>query len=239
MENSNYNRSYYSEGYGTSGSMVMQNTMIRNVYLWMTGALIVTALVAYYVATSPNLLSLIYGNSLVFWGLIIAEFGLVIGINAAINKISATTATIMFLLYSVVNGATLASIFAVYSMSAIGTTFLVTSGTFGAMALYGSVTKTDLTKWGNILLMGVIGLVIAGVVNIFLQNSMMDMIISGIGVLIFVGLTAYDSQKIKQMLYGAEDNEMTQKIAVIGALSLYLDFVNLFLYLLRFFGRRN
>lgn len=239
MENSNYNRSYYSEGYGTSSSVVMQNTMIRNVYLWMTGALIVTALTSYYVATSEQLLYLIYGNRLVFWGLIIAELGLVIGLSAAINKISALTATIMFLLYSVVNGATLSSIFAIYSMSAIGTTFLVTSGTFGAMALYGSVTKTDLTKIGNILLMGVIGLVIAGVVNIFLQNSVMDMIVSGLGVLIFVGLTAYDSQKIKQMLWGATENETTQKIAIIGALSLYLDFVNLFLYLIRLFGRRN
>lgn len=216
-----------------------QNTLMRNVYLWMCGALVVTGLSAYYVASSFNMMQLIFGNQLVFWGLIIAEFGLVFGLNAAINKISATTATIMFLLYSLVNGVTLASIFLIYTASSIATTFFITAGTFGAMALYGSVTKTDLTKLGNILMMGVIGLVVALLVNMFFKNSMADMIISGVGVLLFTGLTAYDAQKIKQMLYNAEENDAMQKIAVLGALSLYLDFVNLFIYLLRFFGKRD
>lgn len=237
MENSNYSRNYNYGG--MTSSVSAQNSVMRNVYVWMTGALIVTALVAFYVATSFELQQLIFGNQIMFWGLIIAEFGIVLALNATINKISSLTATILFLLYSAINGATLSVIFLVYSITSIGTTFLITAGTFGAMAIYGTITKTDLTKFGNLLLMAVIGLVIASIVNIFWGNSTFDLIISGIGVLIFVGLTAYDAQKIKQMLYGASDNETTQKIAVIGALSLYLDFVNLFLHLLRFFGRRD
>lgn len=237
MGNSNYSRNYNYGG--MTSSVSAQNSLMRNVYVWMTGALIVTALAAYYVATSFELQQLIFGNQIMFWGLIIAEFGIVIALNAAINKISAFTATILFLLYSAINGATLSSIFLIYSITSIGTTFLITAGTFGAMAIYGTITKTDLTKIGNLLIMAVIGLIIASIVNIFWGNSTFDLIISGVGVLIFVGLTAYDAQKIKQMLYAADDNEVTQKIAVLGALSLYLDFVNLFLYLLRFFGRRD
>jgi FtsH-binding integral membrane protein len=145
----------------------------------------------------------------------------------------------MFALYSVLNGVTLSSIFLVYEIGSIATTFFVAAGTFGAMAIYGSVTKKDLTKVGNLCMMAVIGLIIATVVNLLIRSTMADMIISGVGVLVFVGLTAYDAQKIKNMLYGAEESEMTNKIAVLGALSLYLDFINLFLYLLRFFGRRK
>lgn len=237
MNEFNYDREYGMQ-YSQS-TAVAQNTLIKNVYLWMTGALTITGLVAYYVSNDYDILSLIFSSKLVFWGLFICEFGLVVALNAAINKISALTATIMFLLYSVINGATLSSIFLLYSMSSIATTFFVTAGTFGAMALYGSITKSDLTKIGNICFMGVIGIIIASIVNIFIGNSMMDLIISVIGIIIFVGLTAYDSQKIKAMLYGAEENETTHKIAVLGALSLYLDFVNLFLYLLRLFGRRD
>ena len=156
------------------------------------------------------------------------------------GRLSLTTATLLFILYSIINGATLASIFAVYSMSVIGQTFLVTAGTFGAMAVYGYFTKKDLTSWGRLLLMALIGLIIAGIVNLFLHNSTMDLIVSGIGVLVFVGLTAYDSQKIKHMLLMQEDmGETAQKVALMGALSLYLDFINLFLYLLRFMGRER
>lgn len=238
MENQNYSRDYNSVSYGRTGALA-ESTLMKNVYLWMCGALIVTALTSYYVATSPALLSIIFANNVTFFALIFAELGLVIALNAMINKISPMVATMMFLLYSVINGATLASIFLVYTMSSIATTFFITAGTFGAMALYGSITKTDLSKMGNILIMGLVGLIIASLVNIFLKNSMMDMIISGIGVLIFTGLTAWDAQKIKAMLYGAEENDSTQKIAILGALCLYLDFVNLFLYLLRFFGKRD
>lgn len=236
----NYTKNYDYTSYDGSSSVAVQNIGIRNVYLWMCGALTVTALVAYYVATSFELQRLIFGSQIVFYGLLIAEFGLVLGINAAINKLSPVAATILFLLYSAINGATLSVIFLVYELSSIGTTFLITAGTFGAMAVYGTVTKTDLTKIGNLCIMAVFGLIIAGIVNIFLKNTMFDMVISGAGVLIFVGLTAYDSQKIKDMLlHNSYDNDTTQKIAIIGALSLYLDFVNLFLYIIRLFGRRR
>ena len=214
--------------------------LMRKVYVWMALALAITAITAYGVATSPALLSLIYSSKFTFFGLIIAELVLVFWLSARIHKLSLTTGTLMFILYSVINGATLASIFAVYSMNVIGQTFVVTAGTFGAMAVYGYFTKKDLTSWGRLLIMGVIGLIIAGIVNMFLHNTMMDFVVSCLGVLIFVGLTAYDSQKIKQMLAMQVDmGETAQKIALMGALSLYLDFINLFLYLLRLFGRER
>lgn len=237
MNEFNYDREYGMQYSKTSA--VAQSTLMKNVYLWMTGALTITGLVAYYVAHDYDILSLIFSSKAVFWTLIIAEFGLVIGLNAAINKINALTATIMFLLYSVINGAMLSTVFVVYSQSAISTAFLTTAGTFGAMALYGSVTKRDLSKLGSLCIMALIGLIIAGIVNIFLGNTMVDLAISALGVLIFVGITAYDAQKIKAMLYGAEVNDTTQKIAVLGALSLYLDFINLFLHILRLFARRD
>ena len=212
--------------------------LMRKVYVWMTLALAITALTAYGVASTPALLTAIYTSKVLFWGLILTELGLVFYVSARIQRLSLSTATLLFILYSIINGATLAFIFALYSTSIIVQTFVVTAGTFGAMAVYGYFTKKDLTSWGRLLLMALIGLIIAGVVNIFLHNSTMDLIISGIGVLVFVGLTAYDSQKIKQMLLMQEDmGETAQKVALMGALSLYLDFINLFLYLLRLFGR--
>ena len=187
-----------------------------------------------------ELMMTIATNQLLFWGLIIAEFGLVIAISAAINKLSLTTATLLFILYSVINGATLSFIFAVYTMSSIASVFFITAGTFAVMAVVGYTTKKDLTSMGKILLMALIGIIIATVVNIFLKSTGLEMIVSYLGVLIFVGLTAYDSQKIKLMLQTAPDaGEGAQKLALLGALSLYLDFVNLFIYLLRIFGRRE
>ena len=236
--NSKYYNTPYQNIYG-GVSETVTNKMVRNVYLWMTAALAITGLVAYYVAGSQAILSALFSNGWTIFVLFFAEIGLVIGLSAAINKISALTATLMFALYSVLNGVTLSSIFLVYEIGSIATTFFVAAGTFGAMAIYGSVTKKDLTKVGNLCMMAVIGLIIATVVNLLIRSTMADMIISGVGVLVFVGLTAYDAQKIKNMLYGAEESEMTNKIAVLGALSLYLDFINLFLYLLRFFGRRK
>ena len=214
--------------------------LMRKVYVWMTLALVITGTTAYGVATSPGLLMAIATNQLLFWGLIIAEFGLVVAISAAINKLSLTTATLLFVLYSVINGATLSFIFAVYTMSSIASVFFITAGTFAVMAVIGYTTKKDLTSMGKILFMALIGIIIATVVNIFLKSTGLQMIVSYLGVLIFVGLTAYDSQKIKQMLLTAPDaGEGAQKIALLGALSLYLDFVNLFIYLLRIFGRRE
>ena len=214
--------------------------LMRKVYVWMALALAITAITAYGVASSPALTGLIFGNKLIFFGLIIAELVLVFWVSARIEKLSLTKATLMFIIYSVLNGATLATIFFAYSPEIITKTFFVTAGTFGAMAVYGYFTKSDLSSWGKLLIMAVIGLIIAGVVNIFLRSSLMDLVVSVIGVLIFVGLTAYDSQKIKRMLMMQADmGETAQKVALMGALSLYLDFINLFLYLLRLFGRER
>jgi hypothetical protein len=211
--------------------------LMRKVYLWMALAMVITGLTSYYVATSPALLEMIFTNSAVLWGLIIGELALVFGLSAAINKLSLPVATLMFVLYSVVNGATLSFVFLVYTSTSIVNVFLITAITFAVMAAYGYFTKKDLTSWGRMLFMALIGLIIASIVNIFLKSSGMNMVISYIGVLVFVGLTAYDSQKIKEMLMQAPDaGETMQKLALLGALSLYLDFINLFLYLLRILG---
>ena len=215
--------------------------LMRKVYVWMTLALVLTGITAYGVASSPSLMMTIIQTPAIMWGLIIAELAIVIAISAAINRLSLTTATLLFVLYSVLNGATFSLIFAVYTMSSIANVFFITAGTFGVMAAYGYFTKRDLSSWGKLLLMALIGLIIATLVNVFLVKSTgFDLILSYAGVLIFVGLTAYDTQKIKQMLAMQTDmGEGAQKVALLGALSLYLDFINLFLYLLRIFGRRE
>lgn len=215
--------------------------LMRKVYVWMSLALAITGFTAYAVANSPGILQAIYGNQILFWILIIAEFGLVIGVSAAINKLSLSVATLMFVLYSVINGALMSYIFLAYTSSSIATVFFITAGTFAAMAIIGYTTKTDLSSLGKYLLMALIGIIIATLVNVFFVKSTgFDLILSYAGVLIFVGLTAYDSQKIKQMLMQAPDaGETAQKYALLGALSLYLDFINLFIYLLRIFGKRN
>ncbi|WP_297150307.1 Bax inhibitor-1/YccA family protein [uncultured Prevotella sp.] len=214
--------------------------LMRKVFVWMTLALAITGLTAYGVATSPTILSLIFSSKVTFFGLIIAEFALVFAISGAINRLSLSTATLLFILYSVVNGATLSTIFFAFSVATIGKVFFITAGTFGAMALVGYTTKTDLTSMGKLLFMALLGIIIASVVNMFVGSSGLDLILSYVGVLVFVGLTAYDTQKIKQMCQSAPDaGESTQKLALIGALSLYLDFINLFLYLLRIFGNNR
>ncbi|MCR5644743.1 MAG: Bax inhibitor-1/YccA family protein [Prevotella sp.] len=214
--------------------------LIRKVYMWMSLALVITGFTAYYVATNETILTTILTNQILFWGLIIAELGLVFGLSAAINRLSLTTATLMFVLYSVINGATMSFIFLAYTMSSITSVFFITAGTFAVMALFGYFTKTDLSSMGKILFMALIGIIIATIVNIFVKSSGLEMILNYLGVLVFVGLTAYDTQKIKQMLQMAPDaGEGAQKIALLGALSLYLDFINLFLYLLRIFGGKR
>lgn len=226
---------------GNYASKAAQSTLLRSVYVWMTLALVITGFVSMYVAQSYQLVSFIFGNRLALWGMLIAELAVVFYLSARINSISFTKATVMFIIYSILNGATLASIFLVYTMSSIASTFFVAAGTFGVMALYGYITKSDLTRIGNICLMALIGLIIATLVSMFWQNSMLQMIITYAGVILFVGLTAYDSQKIKRLLTadGIEVTEETQKIALLGALTLYLDFINLFLYLLRLLGDRK
>jgi len=231
------------EGYGRSREYEVSLAfpkLMRKVYVWMTLALVLTGFTAYEVAHSPNILQLIFSNQFVMWGLVIAELAIVIGVTAAINRISLTTATLLFALYSIINGALFSSIFLVYTMSSIAKVFFITAGTFGAMAFIGYTTKTDLTSMGKYLMMALIGLIIATVVNIFLKSSGFEYVLSYIGLAIFIGLTAYDSQKIKEMLMVQPDvSEGAQKVALLGALSLYLDFINMFIYLLRIFGNRE
>lgn len=213
-----------------------QNTLIRQVYAWMAGGLFVTALLAVFTISSPAMLNVIFGNRLVFYGLILGELGLVVAISAAINRLSAAAASGLFLLYAALNGITMSAIFAVYTAESIGSTFVITAATFGAMSIYGAVTKRDLTGWGSFLFMGLIGIVIASVVNIFTKSSAASWIISAIGVIVFTGLTAYDTWKIKAMAAAGAEG---RKPAILGALTLYLDFINLFLSLLRLLGDRR
>ncbi|EFM02570.1 Bax inhibitor-1/YccA family protein [Hoylesella marshii] len=214
--------------------------LMRKVYVWMSLALIITGITAYGVASSPGLITAFYTNQMLMWGVVIAEFALVFALSAALNRLSLSVATLLFVVYSVLNGVMFSSIFLVYTMSSVANVFFITAGTFAAMAAYGYFTKSDLTTLGKYLFMALIGLVIATVVNIFVGSSMLSLVISYAGVLIFVGLTAYDSQKIKQMLAQQVDaDETAQKVALFGALTLYLDFINLFLYLLRLLGNRR
>ena len=239
MENQDfhYQRSYNERPIEMSEAFP---ALMRKVYVWMSLALLITGMTAYYVATNQVIMNAILTSRVLLYGLFAVELALVIIVSAAINRLSVLTATLMFLLYSVLNGATLSVIFLVYQLSSIATIFFITAGTFGTMALIGYTTKKDLSSIGRILTMSLIGLVIATLVNIFIKSDGLTMILSYIGVLVFVGLTAWDSQKINRMLLQATDvNEVTKKIALLGALTLYLDFVNLFLYLLRIFGRRR
>lgn len=214
--------------------------LMRKVYVWMTLALVLTGVTAYGVATSPGILNALVTNKALFFGLIIAEFALVFGVSGAINRLSLATATLMFVAYSVINGALLSFIFLAYTMESITSVFFITAGTFATMAVIGYTTKKDLTSIGRILFMALIGIIIATIVNMFIGSTGLNMIISYLGVLIFVGLTAYDSQKIKQMLAVSGDTgETGQKLALIGSLTLYLDFINLFIYLLRILGSKR
>jgi len=221
---------------------VTVNSFIRSVYNWMAIGLALTGFVAYFVANSPSLLQMIVGNQIVFFGLIIGELGLVFYLSSRIQKIEAGTATALFVLYAALNGATLSVIFLAYTMSSIASTFFICAATFTACSVYGMITKRDLTSLGGFMFMGLIGIIIATVVNLFIQSSAMNMIISYIGVLVFIGLTAYDTQKLKQMAVtqpAGLDGAVVRKGAIIGALSLYLDFINMFLFMLRIFGGRD
>lgn len=230
-----------TESFNQAELRLVQSSFITKVYAWMSMALMITALAAVYVASSPAMTAAILGNRIVFYVLLFGELGLVMFISGALNRISAMTATLLFVLYSVLNGLTLSCIFLVYSGASIGTTFLVTAGTFGIMSIYGYTTKRDLTSMGNLLVMALIGFVIASIVNLFLQSTVFYWICTYVGILIFVGLTAYDTQKIKEMgATGFQTSEGMRKGAIMGALALYLDFINLFLLFLRIFGgRRN
>lgn len=218
---------------------VLVNSFVRSVYNWMCLGLALTGFVSYYVSTSEAMMQMVYGNSFVFFGLIIAELILVFSLAGAINKMSAGTATALFVIYSALNGVTLSMIFIVYAKASIVSTFFICAGTFLVCSIYGWTTKRDLTSVGGFMVMGLIGIIIASLVNMFIRSSAMSMIISYIGVLVFVGLTAYDTQKLKNMALTQPDGldgAVVRKGAIMGALALYLDFINLFLMLLRIFG---
>ncbi len=218
---------------------VRVNEYVRSVYNWMVMGLAVTGLMAWYVSGSDAVFNIVIGNRIVFWALIIAEFGLVIAISGAINRISGNAATGLFILYSAINGATLSVIFRIFNMESIATTFFVCALTFLACSVYGWTTKKDLTSIGSFMFMGLIGIIIASFVNFFLRSPALYYAISYIGVVVFVGLTAYDTQKIKNMALtqpAGLEGEVVRKGAILGALTLYLDFINLFLMLLRIFG---
>lgn len=216
-------------------------TLMRNMYIWMALALTITGFTAYAVANTYSLIYAIATNSILFYGLIFAELGLVYYLSSRIFRMSFATAGLLFAVYSIINGVTLSLIFLIYEIGSIVSTFFITAGTFGAMAVVGSFLKKDLSIIGRFALMALIGLIIAGVVNIFMRSEGFSFIIAIIGVLVFTALTAYDAQKMKNLIAenGYEVNENTQKLALIGALELYLDFVNLFLYLLRLLGSRR
>ena len=232
MENNFYNQ---VEERAQSSALSFPALMSK-VYLWMTLALVVTGMTAYYVASSPAILYALGSNQIVFWGLFIGELVLVFVLSSRIMSLSFVTASLMFVIYSIMNGVFFSFILRAYTEQSIATTFLITAGTFGAMSLFGFVTKRDLSTMGRILFMLLIGLLIATVVNIFMKAEGLTLILNYAGVVIFVGLTAYDTQSIKQMLQEYGDKEGAEKIALLGSLSLYLDFINLFIYLLRFFG---
>ncbi len=216
--------------------VVKQNALIRQIYAWMGTGLAITAFMALVTLTSPAILNAVLGNRLVFYGLMIGELALVFTLSGAINKMSASTATLIFIAYSALNGVTLSTVALVYTANSITSTFVITGGMFGAMSVYGYMTKRDLTSWSSFLFMGLIGVVIASVVNIFVGSSAVSWVISGIGVIVFTGLTAYDTSKIKEMAAMGTEG---RKPAILGALTLYLDFINLFLMLLRFTGNRR
>lgn len=221
---------------------VLVSDYVRSVYNWMGIGLALTGFVAYYVSTSESLLRLVFGNPLLLLVLIVVELGLVFSIAGMVNRMSAGTATALFVIYSGLNGVTLSSIFLLYVQSSIVSTFFVCAATFIACSLYGWMTKRDLTSLGGFMMMGLIGIVIASLVNLFIKSSSVSMIISYIGVFVFVGLTAYDTQKIKHMAMTQPanlDGAVVRKGAILGALSLYLDFINLFLMLLSIFGQRR
>ncbi|SUB63280.1 Inner membrane protein YbhL [Plesiomonas shigelloides] len=214
---------------------------LAQVYGWMTCGLLLTAFVAWYAASSPAVLNFVFSSNITFFGLIIAQLALVFVLSGMLQRLSGAMATSLFMLYSALTGLTLSSIFIMYTASSIASTFLVTAGMFGAMSLYGYTTKRDLSGFGNMLFMALIGIVLASLVNMWLKSDTLMWVITYIGVVLFVGLTAYDTQKLKMIgeQLSVDDKENFRKYSIVGALTLYLDFINLFLLLLRIMGNRR
>ena len=221
-------------------SSAVSRSFVANVFSYMTLALVITGVAAYWFAASGNILALLQGSSILLWGVMLAPIGMVLIMSFAFNRLSFGALMGLFLAYSLVNGISLSIIFLIYSSASISKVFFITAGLFATMAVVGYTTKTDLTKLGSILMMAVLGIVIASIVNYFMESAAFDYLISCVGVLVFTGLVAYDTQKVKRIGAGVEYGTATAgKLALMGALSLYLDFINLFLFLLRVFGGRR
>ncbi|MEJ2594185.1 MAG: Bax inhibitor-1/YccA family protein [bacterium] len=242
MDNQNSSFNYIGE---QQQSVQVAKTFLSGVFMWMFLAMGITAATAYLFATTDSLISLMYnpesgGMSITGWIIMLSPLGLVLWMSAGFQRLSASAMLMIFVLYSVLMGASLSFVFLAFTGASIAKTFVITAAMFGFMAVVGYTTKTDLSRFGSIMMMGLVGLIIASLVNIFMQSSTMDYIISFIGVLVFTGLTAYDVQKLKRIGAGTYgEDEMTRKLTIMGALTLYLDFINLFLFLLRFFGDRR
>lgn len=225
---------------GADQQALIVNAFMRQVYQWMAGGLALSGAIAYFTLYTPEFSRLFFdplsGVTPLFWVVLIGELALVFAFSALITKVRYTTAALMFIAYAALNGVTLALVLALYTQASVVKTFLITAGTFGLVSLWASFTKKDLSAWGSFLFMGLIGVIIASVVNIFFRSPMVEWVVSIIGVIVFVGLTAYDTQKLRAMVLQASNQVTVSKMAVFGALQLYLDFVNLFLFLLRFFG---
>ncbi len=218
----------------------IQRGFITRVYGWMTAGLVITTLAALATISTPGLMLAIARNQILFFGLLISELLLVVGLSALVNRISPALAGILFGVYAALTGVTFSFLLVIYTASSVAVTFGVTAATFGIMTLWGYTTRRDLTRMGSLLVMALIGLILASVVNIFLKNSAIYWITTYVGILIFVGLIAYDTQKLKRMSLGVTaDGQVAQKAAIVGALGLYLDFINLFLMLLRILGKRR
>ncbi len=217
-------------------AQLRQSSILGQVYAWMTAGLLVTSAVAAYAASAPVALNLIYGNPVTIWLLFLAQIGLVIGLSAAIDRLTPGAAVALFIAYAGLNGLTLSVIFLVYTYTSIAQAFLASAATFGVMSLYGSTTKRDLSTAGNLLVMALIGFLIGSVINLFWANSAVYWVLTYLGIAIFIGLTAWDTQQIKRLIQQAQDETTARRVAIIGALKLYLDFINLFVLLLRVFG---
>jgi FtsH-binding integral membrane protein len=213
-------------------------TFLRAVYGWMAGGLAITAATAWAVASQPALVQTLATNRAAFWGLLIAQFGIVIIISARVQRLAPASAALLFLLYSALTGVFLSFVLLLFARESVAATFMVTAGTFGTLAVYGTVTRRDLSGLGQFVLMGLVGVVIASIVGIFWQNDMFQFILSVCGVIVFTGLTAWDAQRLRAMALALPEGQ-TGSYAILGALKLYLDFINLFLFLLRFLGRRR
>lgn len=231
--------SYSSTPLARADAQLRQRNFLGQVYAWMTAGLLVTSAVAAYVANSAIVLNLIYGNPYTVWLLFIVQIGLVIGLSAAVDRLAPATAAALFLAYAALNGLTLSALVLVYTATSIAQTFLATAATFGAMSVYGATTKRDLSTAGNFLVMALIGFVIGSVINVFWANSALYWVLTYLGIAVFIGLTAWDTQQITRLGRQTQDDATARRLSIIGALTLYLDFINLFVLLLRLFGSRR